>query len=224
MYGGISNGTTDSGRYGTRKKTEYDLIDRVRRVAEETGKTPCLATILVGDDPSSVVYVRMKVNACARVGISSRKIELPAGTTTEELLHVIETLNTDESVNGILLQHPVPRHIDELRCFDAIAREKDVDGVNTASFGGYGDAGACIQERDADGDSFDTHTLWDRTCRKTCGCHRPQRNSREARRDATPERRRNSDGVSFEDKKSPGSRSSGGHYRRRGRQAGVCNG
>lgn len=117
------------------KKTEIELIERVENVIRKTGKTPCLATILVGEDPSSVVYVRMKVNACARVGIASRKIELPAETTTEELLQVIDSLNADENVNGILLQHPVPRHIDELLCFDRIAREKDVDGVNTASFG-----------------------------------------------------------------------------------------
>jgi len=117
------------------RETEKVLAERVRILKEKTGVVPCLATILVGDDPSSVVYVRMKVNACARVGIASRKVELPESTTTEELLRVIEDLNTDEEVNGILLQHPVPRQIDELRCFDTISREKDVDGVNTASFG-----------------------------------------------------------------------------------------
>lgn len=117
------------------RETESRLAERIRRLKEKTSIEPCLATILVGDDPSSVVYVRMKVNACARVGIASRKVELPGTTTTEELLRVIEDLNADESVNGILLQHPVPRQIDELKCFDAISREKDVDGVNTASFG-----------------------------------------------------------------------------------------
>ncbi len=96
---------------------------------------PVLATLLVGDDPSSATYVQMKVNACARVGMGSRKIELPASTTTEELLAQIDQLNRDPDVSGILLQHPVPAQIDERACFDAIALEKDVDGVTTEGFG-----------------------------------------------------------------------------------------
>ncbi|MEH6826120.1 MAG: bifunctional methylenetetrahydrofolate dehydrogenase/methenyltetrahydrofolate cyclohydrolase FolD [Motiliproteus sp.] len=96
---------------------------------------PVLATLLVGDDPSSATYVQMKVNACARVGMGSRKIEMPASTTTEELLAQIGQLNRDPDVSGILLQHPVPAQIDERACFDAIALEKDVDGVTTQGFG-----------------------------------------------------------------------------------------
>ena len=117
------------------KAVEADLQARVELIKQKTGVTPVLATILVGDNPASVTYVRMKGNACKRVGIEPLKIELPESTTTEELLKVIEELNADDKVSGILLQHPVPKHIDEKKCFDAISVEKDADGVNTASFG-----------------------------------------------------------------------------------------
>lgn len=118
------------------KEIEQDLIVRVEKLKEK-GIVPVLATILVGDDKASETYVKMKGKACARVGIKSKKIALPKETTTEELLKVIEDLNNDESVYGILLQHPVPRTIDENKCFNAISIEKDVDGVNTASFGKF---------------------------------------------------------------------------------------
>ncbi|MCR1287621.1 bifunctional methylenetetrahydrofolate dehydrogenase/methenyltetrahydrofolate cyclohydrolase FolD [Shouchella clausii] len=101
---------------------------------EQKGVRPCLATILVGDDPASATYVRMKGNACKRLGIESKKIELPEETTTKELLAVIRELNNDSSVHGILLQHPVPSQIDERAAFDEIAIEKDVDGVTTLGF------------------------------------------------------------------------------------------
>jgi len=96
---------------------------------------PCLATILVGDDPASTTYVRMKGNACNRLGMISRRIQLPASTTTSELLQTIHELNTDPAVHGILLQHPVPAQVDERAAFDAIALEKDVDGVTSLGFG-----------------------------------------------------------------------------------------
>jgi methylenetetrahydrofolate dehydrogenase (NADP+)/methenyltetrahydrofolate cyclohydrolase len=99
------------------------------------GITPTLATILVGDDPASETYVRMKRNTCARVGIKSIAVELSKDTSTEELLSKIDALNKDSSVNGILLQHPAPKQIDERKCFDAIALEKDVDGVTCLGFG-----------------------------------------------------------------------------------------
>ena len=114
---------------------EADLSVRVQKLVEKTGRTPVLATILVGDNPASVTYVTMKGKACRRVGLEPRRVEMPAETTTEELLAQIEALNQDPDVCGILLQHPVPRHIDEARCFNAIAPMKDVDGVNVASFG-----------------------------------------------------------------------------------------
>lgn len=118
------------------KSIEESLKPRVAAViAKSGGEIPVLATILMGEDPASATYVRMKGNACRRIGMESRKIELPPTTTTEELLAEIEALNQDPGVNGILLQHPVPKQIDERTCFDAIALEKDVDGVTSLGFG-----------------------------------------------------------------------------------------
>ncbi len=117
------------------REAEAEIRALVQDIIAKTGKTPVLATILVGNNPASVTYVRMKGNACTRVGMLSRKVELPESTTTQELLEVINSLNRDPEVCGILLQHPVPAHIDERACFDAISLEKDVDGVTTAGFG-----------------------------------------------------------------------------------------
>jgi methylenetetrahydrofolate dehydrogenase (NADP+)/methenyltetrahydrofolate cyclohydrolase len=118
------------------KKTESELASRVAALkAANNGATPKLATILVGDDPASATYVKMKGNACERIGMQSVKVEMPASTTTEELLEKIAELNSDENVHGILLQHPVPEQVDERRCFDAIDVEKDVDGVTCSGYG-----------------------------------------------------------------------------------------
>src|SRR5690242_1310168 len=93
---------------------EAELAVRVSRIKSSAdGFTPMLATILVGDDPSSATYVKMKGNACARVGMESRRVVLPQSTTTEQLLAVIDSLNSDPCVQGVLLQHPVPPQIDE---------------------------------------------------------------------------------------------------------------
>jgi len=117
-------------------QTEAELLRRVEALkAKSHGKTPILATILVGDDPASATYVKMKGNACRRVGMDSLAVEMPASTTTAELLSKIEQLNADPNVHGILLQHPVPEQIDERACFDAIALAKDVDGVTCLGFG-----------------------------------------------------------------------------------------
>ncbi len=117
------------------RSIELSLKERVNAFNLRSGKTPLLATILVGSDPASATYVKMKGNACARVGMLSRKIELPDSTTTEELLSQIQKLNEDPEVNGILLQHPVPKQINERLAFDAIALHKDVDGVTCLGFG-----------------------------------------------------------------------------------------
>ncbi len=117
-------------------KSEAELQERVARLKEKSGgKTPILATILVGDDPASATYVRMKGNACRRVGMESLAIELPADTSTEQLLEKIDELNANPDVHGILLQHPTPPQIDERACFDAIDLAKDVDGVTCLGFG-----------------------------------------------------------------------------------------
>ena len=115
--------------------TEESLIDRVTFLKSQKGYVPTLATILVGDDPASATYVKMKGNACERIGMQSLKVELSSETTTDELLEQINKLNKDPQVHGILLQHPVPDQIDERRCFDAIDIKKDVDGVTCLGFG-----------------------------------------------------------------------------------------
>lgn len=117
------------------KEYEEKMKVRVNDVVSKLGFSPVLATILVGDDPASVTYVNMKAKACQRVGLQSRIIRLDSSIQTEDLLKVINELNEDNEVCGILLQHPVPKHIDERLCFDAISVEKDVDGVNSLSFG-----------------------------------------------------------------------------------------
>ena len=117
------------------KEIEMELKERVEKIVHTTSKVPVLATILVGNDPSSEVYVKMKGNACERVGMKSLKIHLTESTTTEELLEEIDKLNNDDSICGILLQHPVPQQINERLCFDRIALEKDVDGVTCLGFG-----------------------------------------------------------------------------------------
>lgn len=97
--------------------------------------TPILATILVGADPASATYVKMKQSACRRVGMESIAVEMPESTTTEQLLAKIAELNANPNCHGILLQHPVPNQIDERACFDAINLAKDVDGVTCLGFG-----------------------------------------------------------------------------------------
>mgnify|MGYP001164207493 FL=1 len=113
---------------------EEDIKASVTKL-KENNITPTLATILVGVDPASATYVKMKQNACARLGMDSIAVELSKETTTEELLKAIEKLNNDQNVHGILLQHPVPSQINERQCFDAINVEKDVDGVTCLGFG-----------------------------------------------------------------------------------------
>ena len=118
------------------KKTEAELSDRVTALKlANNGQAPILATILVGSDPASGTYVKMKQNACKRIGMESIAVELSEQTTTEQLLAKINELNTNPNCHGILLQHPVPAQIDERACFDAIAAEKDVDGVTCLGFG-----------------------------------------------------------------------------------------
>jgi methylenetetrahydrofolate dehydrogenase (NADP+)/methenyltetrahydrofolate cyclohydrolase len=115
---------------------EQQLSERVARLKEQSGgKIPILATILVGADPASATYVKMKGNACRRVGMESLAVELPSSTSTEQLLAKIDELNSNPDVHGILLQHPVPEQIDERACFDAISLNKDVDGVTCLGYG-----------------------------------------------------------------------------------------
>lgn len=107
---------------------------RATDLEASTGIRPCLATVIVGDDPASVTYVRMKENRCSQAGISSRHVGLPAATTTAELVQVMSGLSADPAVHGIVLQHPVSPQIGERAAFEAIAPAKDVDGVTMHSF------------------------------------------------------------------------------------------
>ena len=116
-------------------KSEEDFKKRVSTIKEMSGITPVLATILVGDDPASETYVKMKGNACERIGMKSLKLELPQNTSTNELLKTVNDLNKNDEVSGILLQHPTPSGINERACFDSINIEKDVDGVTSLGFG-----------------------------------------------------------------------------------------
>ena len=111
-----------------------DTARRAARFARLSGRRPCLATVLIGDDPSSHTYVRMKVNRCAQYGLDSLRVDLPAATTTSAAVRAVERLSADPHVDGILVQHPAPAHVDERAVFEAIAPHKDVDGVTAASF------------------------------------------------------------------------------------------
>jgi len=109
-------------------------IAHVKKIKSQTGVTPCLATVLVGEDPASHTYIRMKLNRCEQAGIASRHIKLDDDTTTQQLVTLITELGNDPTVNGILLQHPVPSQVDERAAFEAIPVSKDVDGVTYGSF------------------------------------------------------------------------------------------
>ncbi|MDQ4144499.1 MAG: bifunctional 5,10-methylene-tetrahydrofolate dehydrogenase/5,10-methylene-tetrahydrofolate cyclohydrolase [Actinomycetota bacterium] len=112
-----------------------------REVAEEvtqlsdTGTTPGLATVVVGDDPASKVYVRNKRKACAEVGIKAWDHDLPASTPQADLLQLLNDLNSDPSVHGILVQLPLPEHIDEQLILDTVAAHKDADGFHPYNLG-----------------------------------------------------------------------------------------
>ncbi len=117
------------------QSNEKNLAERVEIIKNKTGTIPILATILVGEDPASATYVKMKGNACERIGMKSLRLELPTDTSSSILLDEINKLNENPDVHGILLQHPVPEQINERACFDAISLEKDVDGVTCLGFG-----------------------------------------------------------------------------------------
>ncbi len=120
------------------KQTAADTLaaceKRVAALIAKTGITPCLATVLVGEDPASVTYTRMKRKRCEAIGMRSVKIELPAETTTDQLVAKITELGNDDAIHGILLQHPAPPQVDERAAFEAIPAVKDVDGVTYTSF------------------------------------------------------------------------------------------
>lgn len=121
------------------KKTSAKVREEIRRETEEliknTGVRPGLAVILVGDDPASAIYVRNKKKGCEEVGFLSREYRLPAETTEEELLSLIDTLNQDKEIHGILVQLPVPKHISDKKVIARIDPKKDVDAFSFENVG-----------------------------------------------------------------------------------------
>ncbi|NTV01215.1 MAG: bifunctional methylenetetrahydrofolate dehydrogenase/methenyltetrahydrofolate cyclohydrolase FolD [Chlorobiaceae bacterium] len=121
------------------KKVSVDLQQELKAGVEhdraKTGKVPGLVVIIVGQDPASQVYVRNKAKTCKEIGMNSTVIELPAETPQQELLERIEELNADPDVHGILVQQPLPRHIDEMAVTLAIDPKKDVDGFHPVNVG-----------------------------------------------------------------------------------------
>ncbi|WP_408071077.1 bifunctional methylenetetrahydrofolate dehydrogenase/methenyltetrahydrofolate cyclohydrolase FolD [Butyrivibrio sp. JL13D10] len=124
------------------QQVKDEVREKTAQLKEKTGIEVCLAVILVGSDPASQVYVRNKKRACEYVGFKSLSYELPEETTQEELLELIQKLNEDDSVHGILVQMPVPKHIDEKTVIDAISPKKDVDGFHPMNVGAL-----CIGEK-----------------------------------------------------------------------------
>ncbi|MHA1812896.1 MAG: bifunctional 5,10-methylenetetrahydrofolate dehydrogenase/5,10-methenyltetrahydrofolate cyclohydrolase [Candidatus Thorarchaeota archaeon] len=112
------------------KRIRQEIANEVERLTELHGVRPKLVTVIVGEDPGSKMYVRMKHKACKRVGILSEGYNLPEDTTQEELLELIHRLNQDPTVHGILVQLPLPKHIDEETIISAINPDKDVDGFS----------------------------------------------------------------------------------------------
>ena len=132
------------------KKISSDIKEELKeqvKLLKEEGISVCLAVIQVGSDPASSVYVNNKKKACAYIGIESQAYELPEETTQEELLSLISRLNKDDHVNGILVQLPLPKHIDENKVLLRILPEKDVDGFHPYNVGllsiGKADLKAC---------------------------------------------------------------------------------
>ena len=120
------------------KRISAEIKEELKEQAaqlKEAGVEGALAVIQVGDDPASSVYVRNKKKACEYIGIGSRSYELPESTTQKELLDLIKDLNQDDSVTGILVQLPVPAHIDEKTIINAISPSKDVDGFHPENVG-----------------------------------------------------------------------------------------
>lgn len=117
------------------KKIKTQLKLEVETLKNKTGKTPKLAVVLVGDDPASAIYVKNKKNACKFAGITSEVKVLDKNTTQTELESVLGTLNSDKTVNGILLQLPLPNGLNERQALNCINPQKDVDGLTTVNMG-----------------------------------------------------------------------------------------
>jgi methylenetetrahydrofolate dehydrogenase (NADP+) / methenyltetrahydrofolate cyclohydrolase len=118
------------------RQVREELVERVRHLETRSGVVPGLAVLLVGDDPASHVYVRNKQRACAQVGITSIRHDLPATVTTAQLVDLIHTLNGREDIHGILVQLPLPPHVEMRQVLESIEVTKDVDGFHLYNVGG----------------------------------------------------------------------------------------
>ena len=117
------------------KKIRSEIFERTKKITASKGQKPGLAVVLVGDNPASQVYVSSKVKACGEVGFHSVLERYPASCSEQDLLKRIDALNNDPAINGILVQLPLPNHIDSKKVLEAIAPEKDVDGFHIANAG-----------------------------------------------------------------------------------------
>lgn len=116
-------------------QVKEEIAEAVARMQAEHGYTPGLATVLVGEDPASATYVRMKQRTCEKLGIRSIGHVLPADASQEEVINLVASLNADPAINGILVQLPLPKHIDEEAVLNTIDLEKDVDGFHPVNIG-----------------------------------------------------------------------------------------
>jgi len=117
------------------QKVKDNLKKETEKLIKDSGITPGLAVVIVGDDPASRVYVNSKKKACAEIGYYSEEHALPASTTEEELLNLVEKLNNDDKIHGILVQLPLPKHINEETIINAIKPKKDVDAFHPVNVG-----------------------------------------------------------------------------------------
>lgn len=119
----------------TSKVIREEVKAEVERFSSETGVIPHLAVVIVGEDPASKVYVNMKKKAALAAGMLSTVHELPANSTQEQVVEIVQQLSHDPNIHGVMVQHPVPKHLDELEILSSVAREKDVDGISRESLG-----------------------------------------------------------------------------------------
>lgn len=117
------------------QKIKEELKQEIEKLQKEGKRLPVLSVILVGDNPASQSYVKSKANACASIGMENRTICMPGSTTQQELLEEVKRQNEDPEVDGILVQLPLPSHLDEVSVIDAISSDKDVDGLHPVNVG-----------------------------------------------------------------------------------------
>ncbi|GGB46735.1 bifunctional protein FolD [Flexivirga endophytica] len=151
------------------RRSFAETAERAADFAAAQGRSVCLATVLIGDDPASQTYVRMKQRRAAQLGLESRRVRLSAETTTDEAVAAVRALSEDDTVDGILVQHPAPAQVDELAVFEAIAPKKDVDGVTMHSFAAMGLSANGFHSCTPEGivrllDAYDVPTAGRRVC------------------------------------------------------------